>query len=672
MEWIKRLFRRHRQEHEFDRELEFHIDALTRDNIARGMTLEEARRQALLDFGGSAQMREAMDEVHRLPLIETFIANLRFGLRMLRKSPTLSATMVLTLALGIGANTAVFSAIDAVLIRPLPFPRADRLMLLQQIHHKNNSPSVPVAPVRLEDWNRMNSTFQALTGYYTEDVSETSGALPEKMTRAYVSPRFLEVWGVQPALGRDFSSEELAYGGPDAVLITDRLWRRRFNDDPGVIGRKLHFGNQAQIIVGVLPASFLFPVRSVDLFGVIPPSSPYTTSRESTWYTVIGRLKPGATLDQARADLALVQSRLAAQFPATDGDLGVNIVPLKEHIVRSSRESLWILFAGVSLFLLIACSNIAGLLLARSAQREEEIAIRFALGARRRVVIAQLLTEVFLLASLGSIAGLSISFGAARVFCEMVRDLPRVDEITVNWRIITYSLGCALVTTFLCGIFPAFRSTRGRLGASLARNSRTQVSARSPMQWSLVGVQIALAVTLLIGSGLLLRSFQELGRVSPGFDPSHVLTLHVSASWGETGDMKGMTHRINRTLEALRATPGVEDAATAGSLPGISRAYPLETKVLDADVDPSRKIIADMRFVSPGYFSTVENPGARRGVMPRHRRPDWDCGESHLRRHIFRWKDRAGPSSPVCCWQLSAGRRNSRRRRRFPRARARS
>ncbi|HEY6970174.1 MAG TPA: ABC transporter permease [Candidatus Angelobacter sp.] len=540
--------------------------------------------------------------------METLNANLRFAVRILRKSPTLSVTIILTLALGIGANTAVYSAIDAVLIRPLPFPRAGELMLLQQVTHKSKTGSVMVAPIRLEDWNRMNSSFQALTGYYTEDVSETSGTLPEKITRAYVAPRFLQVWGVQPALGRDFSAEERTYGGPDAVLISDRLWRQRFNADPGVLGQKLHFGRQAQTIVGVMSPWFLFPVRGVDVFGVIPVPSPYSTSRESTWYTVVGRLKPGVTIDEARSDLNVVQSRLAAQFPKTDGDLGVRMVPLKENIVQTSRESLWVLFAGVSLLLLIACSNIAGLLLARSAQREEEIAIRFALGARRRAIITQLLTEVFLLAFLGSMVGLALSAMAPKVFHAMASDLARVDEITVNWRIVSYSLSCALITTFLCGIFPALRSTHGRPGASLARNSRTQISARSHMQWLLVGVQIALAVTLLISAGLLLRSFQQLGRVAPGFDSSHVLTLHVSASWGETGDMKGLTQRINRTLDVLRATPGIEAAASSGTLPGISRAYTLELKVEEGDVDPEHKIIADMRFVSPGYFATLEIP----------------------------------------------------------------
>jgi putative ABC transport system permease protein len=608
MEWTKRFFRRQRQQQEFDLELQHHIEALTSENLAQGMTFEEARRRALADFGGRAQFRDAMDEVHRLPLIESLTSNLRFALRMMRKAPGLAAAVIFTLALGIGANTAVFSALDAILLRPLPFPQGDRLMLLRQGNRKQQAASPFVAPVRLEDWSRMTTTFQSLTGYYTEDASETSGALPEKVTLAYVAPRFLQVWGIAPALGHDFTPEEEKHGDSDLALISDRLWRSKFNADPNVIGKKLHFATYALTIVGVMPASFLFPVRNVDIWSWIPTDSPYAQSRDAIWYTVVGRLKPGITLEQARSDMAVVQSRLGAQFPKTDADLVVELVPLKDTIIGSSRGSLWVLFAGVTLLLLIACSNIAGLLLARATHREQEISVRFALGARRGTVMAQLLTEVFLLALLGSLAGLALSVFAARAFRLMAHDLPRVDEIAVNWRIVLYSLGCALVTAFLCGIFPALRSTRGQPGAALALGSRTQVSARSRLQWWLAGVQVALAVTLLAGAGLLLRTFQQLGRVSPGFDPSHVLTLHITGSYGETVDMKALTQRINRTLDALRATPGVEAAASSATLPGISRRRESELVVPEGDVDPGRKVVADMRFVSSGYFSTLRVP----------------------------------------------------------------
>ncbi|HLW55394.1 MAG TPA: ABC transporter permease [Candidatus Angelobacter sp.] len=608
MDWLKRLFARNRQNQEFDAELQFHIDELIRENLAAGMTPDEARRRALVEFGGKTQHRAAVDEVHRIPLLETFFSNLRFALRMLRRAPGLAAAVVVTLALGVGANTAVFSAIDAVLLRPLPFPHGDQLMLLRQYDRKLKGTSEFVAPVRLNDWYRMNSTFQSITGYYSEDISETSGALPEKITTAWVAPHFFEVWGVPPALGRTFSAEELKFGGPVAAVISDRLWRRRFNADPRVLGQKLHYGKFGATIVGVMPASFLFSDRTVDIWQTVPTDSPYSQSRESTWYTVVGRLKPGVSLEQARSDIALVQSQLEVQFPATDASLSVNISPLKEITVSRSRQSLWILFAGVTLLLLIACSNIAGLLLARSTQRAQEISIRFALGAKRKAVVAQLLTEVFLLALLGSLAGLALSGVVEGVFRSMARDLPRVDEISINWRIVIYSLGCSVATTFFCGIFPALRSTHSNTAAFLAHGGRTQVSTRGSLHWALAGTQIAQAVTLLISAGLLVRSMRELGRVMPGFDPSHVLNLHISASWGETVDMKGLTQRIDRTLDALRATPGVEAAATSATLPGVTPDRPAELKVLEGDLDPSHKMVVDNRFVSEGYFSTLQIP----------------------------------------------------------------
>jgi predicted permease len=257
--------------------------------------------------------------------------------------------------------------------------------------------------------------------------------------------------------------------------------------------------------------------------------------------------------------------------------------------------------------MLIACSNIAALLLARTAEREHEISVRFSLGASRRVVIAQLLTEVLALALVGSLLGLVVEAAAAHGFHLLARTLPRAEEISLSWRVIAYSLICALMTAFLCGLFPALRATRLGLAHSLAQTARTQVSTRNRLQWVLVSVQVMLAVTLLVGAGLLVRSMQEIGRVSPGYDPSHVLTLQVSGSWGETSDMKGVVQRIDRTLDGLRTLPGVEAAATAAMLPGVPAKYQQEFKI-DGKLDPGRRVLADSRYVSSGYFDTMRIP----------------------------------------------------------------
>jgi putative ABC transport system permease protein len=608
MAWWNSWFRKGSSDAQLDSELRFHVEELTKANIAAGMAPAEARRQALLEFGGPEQIKEELRDVYRHRIADTMLANLRSAFRFIRKSPSFSIAVILTLALGIGANSAVFSAIDAILLRPLPFPDGDQLMRLAEVRPKLKSPETFVAPERLEDWNRMNSTFQAITGYYTDDSSEISGSLPEKLTRAMVAPRFLQVWGIAPALGRDFQPEEEHVGGPDAVLISDRYWRRRFGADPDVLRKKLRIGGSSYSIVGVMPASFLFPMREVDVWSPVPVDGPYTRGRENTWYAAVGRLKPSVGVEPARANLATVQAQLGKAFPKPDGDIQVLIEPLKEATVGGVRESLWVLFGSVSLLLLIACTNIVALLLARATQRRHEISVRFSLGASRGGIISQLLTEAFVLAVTGAALGLIVARGTSNIFRALAGNLPRIDEVHLDMRVVWYSLGCSVGVTLLCGLFPAIRGTRRGLAASIAQTSRTQVAARNRLQWALVGVQVALAVALLGGAGLLLRSFQALGRVSPGFEMDRVLTLHISASWGETADMAALAQRIAHIREELRSVPGVQAVATSAALPGAAREFPTELKVVGGENEVQRKIVADSRFVSPEYFDAMKIP----------------------------------------------------------------
>src|SRR6266481_5382851 len=577
--WWKSLFRKRALEAQLRSEVRFHIDELTDANIAAGMSPMEARRRAVLEFGGGEQIKEELRDVHRVRVIESAIANLKSAFRFIRKSPSFSAVIIVTLALGIGANSAVFSAIDAILLRPLPFPNGDQLMRLGQYNPRVKSPQTFVAPVRLEDWNRMNSAFQVISGYYRDDGSETSGVLPEKVAEAFVAPRFLQVLGASPALGRDFSAAEEHFGGPNAVLISDGFWRRRFHGDPNAVGKKLRINGFSYSIIGIMPASFLFPDRDADLWVPVPPDAPYAQSREYTWYSVIGRLKPRMTAEEARANLTTVQAQLGKAFPKPDADLAVAIQPLKETTVGGVRRSLWILFGSVTLLLLIACTNIVALLLARATQRQHEISVRFSLGASRGAIVAQLLTEAMVLAQAGALLGLLVARGASNVFRGLAGDLPRVEEIRLDWTIVLYSLVCSMVAMLVCALVPAIRGTRKNLSGSLAQASRSQVSGRNPLQWLLVGVQVALAVTLLAGAGLLLRSFRALGRVSPGFEASHILTFQLSMNYGETGDLKKLRQFTDRILETLRATPGVESAAISVGVPGVPFRYQTEVKI---------------------------------------------------------------------------------------------
>jgi putative ABC transport system permease protein len=610
MAWHRRFWnvvRPGRIQSDLERELQFHVRERAEELESGGMGGEEAIRQARQAFGNYTAQVERTRDMDINGGLESLVRNLRQAVRGLAKTPAFTVTVILTLAIGIGANSAVFSAIDAVLLRPSPFPHSAELVKLSQKNPK--SQDALVAPPRLEDWNRLNRTFQAITGYYTEDDSELSGELPEKLTRALVTPRFLQVWGVAPALGRDFTPQEEHFGGPNAVLISDRLWRRRFGANGELIGRKLRLGSYSFPIVGVMPASFLFPDREVDIWSPNPMDAPYAQSRTTGWFTTFGRMKPGITLEQARANLDTVQVNLGRQFPLTDARIGVVVKPLKEATVAGVRRSLWMLFGSVTLLLLIACTNIAALLLSRAAGRRHEISVRFSLGASRVSVAAQLLTEVLVLALAGSALGLTIAAEASRVFRALAKDLPRVDEIHLDWSIVLYSLACAVTATLLCGIFPAIRATRRSLAGSMAQAGRSQVSSRNPLQFTLVGVQVALAVTLLAGAGLLLRSFQELGRVSPGFDPEHVLTFHMSSSYGETGDQKGSKQRLYRVLDSLRATPGIVAAgASAFTLPGASAQYQIEVNTVEGRAETEPKMLAESRAVTPGYFATLRIP----------------------------------------------------------------
>ena len=590
-----------------EQEISFHISQLIEDMIASGIPPEEARRRAILEFGGPEQVKQKMREVHISAIADNFMFNLRSALRFLRKSPSFSTIVIATLALGIGANSAVFSAIDAVVLRPLPFPNGDELVAIYQQDARGRDANRFVAPTRLEDWNRMNSTFQAISGYYFDDLSETSESLPEKVTECLVAPRFLEVMGVSPALGREFAPNEEHWGGSSAVLISYKYWQRRFHADPDALGQKVHVGGFTSTIIGVMPASFHFPNDDVDMWTPSAPDAPFAQRRDATWFTVIGRMKRAVTLHEATADLITVQKQLGRQFPKPDADLTVVTASLKDVIVGDSRRSLWLLYGAVSLLLMIACSNIAALLLARTTEREHEVSVRFSLGASRAAIIVQLLSEVFALAFAGALAGLLIAAIAGRGFYLVAKTLPRAGEIAMNWQIVAYTMLAAVVTTLLCGLFPALRGTRRALAHSLAAGARTQTPSSGTMQWLLVGTQITLAVTLLIGAGLLLRSLQQLSQVYPGFDASRVLTFQISGSWGETTDMPKVVQRIDRTLDTIRSIPGVDAASTAAMLPGVSSLYQIQFKI-DGKADADHPVLADSRYVSVGYFDTMRIP----------------------------------------------------------------
>jgi putative ABC transport system permease protein len=610
MSWLRRVvntFRSGRVQRDIDREISFHIEERIDYLRAHGMSDEEARRAARIQFGNPLAQRDRTRDVDIAAAVDAAMRNIRYALRAMRRTPGFTATVVVTLALGIGANSAVFSAIDAVLLRPLPYPDADRLVELTQVHERSGQ--TRVAPVRLQDWIRLNTTFDGIAGYMVGEVVDTSGELPERIQNASVTAGFFDVLGVRPAMGRTFSREEhhFGYKGPEPVIFSHRRWRS-LGPDRQALDQPVRIGNSTIATIGVMPPTFEFlnaRARGIDVWIADDAGAPWTLSRTQTWFTGIGRLKPGVTLEQARADLERVQAQLGAQYPDTDRGLGVRIVPLKDTLVSGTRTSLWVLYGAVSVLLLIACTNIAALLLSRAASREHEIAVRYSLGGSRTAVAMQLLTEAAVLSFIGALIGVAVAIGASRALRLLAPDLPRVGEIAIDARILAYTMLSTLFVTFVCGLAPAIHSTRR--ARYVSGSTRTTTSARHSLQWLLVGVQIALSVTLLAGAGLLVRSIDAMSRVRLGFDPTHILTLRVSGQYGvETTDSH--IQRINRVLDSLESLPGVEGVAIASRLPGVRDYEQREFVLLEGRAETAPPLIAEARIVSPGYFAALRIP----------------------------------------------------------------
>ncbi len=539
--------------------------------------------------------------------MEALLSNVRYAVRVLARTPGFTFVVVLTLALGIGANSVVFSAMDAILWQPLGFPDADRLVAVNQ--SIPNAPISNTAPVRIEEWNEQSTTFAAITGYYRQDVSETSGDLPEKYRLANVAPRFVDVWRTEPLIGRGFTPADSQPGAAPVVLVTHRYWTTKLESDPHVLERVVRVGEQAIPIVGVMPESFRFPDRDVDLFT---PTiyEPFVLGRGNLWMRGFGRLEPGVSVEQARADLEVIQRRLAEQYPDTDRNVGVYVEALKETTVGSVRGSLWLLFGAVSVLLLIASTNIAALLLARAAKRSQEISMRLSLGAPPATIRALILVETAVLAVAGALLGLLVAAGAAAALRRLAPDFPRIEELSLDGGILLYTLAAIIAVTVACGLVPAIRAARVGSSGALSDARRTQVSARHSLQWLFVGIQVALSVVLLAGAGLLIRSFQELSRVEPGFEASRILTFRIGGTFEDFGQL---AERVQLILDELQAMPGVEATAVASPVPGMiddgsGFQFGIGTMRIDGRDDTQEPARAQIRVVSPSYFETMQIP----------------------------------------------------------------
>jgi putative ABC transport system permease protein len=500
-------------------------------------------------------------------VMKTLWQDARYGLRMLLKKPGFTLTAVITLALGIGATSTIFSFVNGILLRPLPYQDSDRLVLLDEIAAKRGNASMGVSPPNFLDWREQNRVFTSVAAYETNSYSLTGSGEPEPVSLANISYDTFEILGVVPILGRTFTAEEDRPGNDLVVILGHGLWERRFGAKPEVIGQKITLNNSPRTVIGVMPPDFKFP-EVADLWIPLAIDTREWTRNDHGW-SAIARLKPGVTLEQARSDMTAVARRIEEQNPVTNEGMGVVLIPLREGLAGDYRNSLLILMGVVGLVLLIACANVANLLLARASARAKEVAIRTALGAGRWRVFRQLLTESVVLGLMGGALGCGLAFwGIDLLLAAIPIDLPFWMKFDLDGRVLGFTAGVTLLTGLVFGAAPALQASKIDLNESLKEGARSASGAgRHRMLRSLVVAEVALSLILLIGAGLMMRSFMRLQHTDPGLNSENLLTLRVDLPSAKY-DTPEKRHTFHKELvERIGALPGVQAAGAVSRLP---------------------------------------------------------------------------------------------------------
>jgi putative ABC transport system permease protein len=549
---------------------------------------------------------------------DEMIQDLRYGARMLVKSPGFTFVVALTLALGIGANTAIFSVIEAVMLRPLPYQNPERLCVLWKSVPARNIEWDWTSYPTIQDWREQSRSFDDMAAVLLPSASEVtlqSDGGPERIQGSKVSGNFFEMLGVKPLLGRAFSDDE-ARRGDDVVVLSYGFWQRRFGGDGAIVGRRLHLDNRSATIIGVMPPNFQYPDKNAQLWLLLSTDhrwAGFQKIRLADAFSALARLKPGVSIEEARAEMNVIAGRLAQQYPATDANLGIRVVPLFDQIAGTQlRRALWILGGAVLCVLLIACSNIASLLVARGAARRKELAVRAALGADTWRLLRQLATENILLSLLGGLVGLLFAHWALRALLSIVpEDLPRADGIAINGTALAFAGALCLLTGVVFGLLPAAQIARGNLHASLNESGRS-ASAGAGVRRArglLVTMQFTFAIVLLTGAGLMVRSFLLLDAVKPGFDTTHLLTMTVRFPDEWYASKARMRAFFEEAIQNIEQLPGVHGAAVGGAVSDSFRGRAPNVSIViegrPATQDPERH---DRNMVSNGYFRLMGIP----------------------------------------------------------------
>jgi predicted permease len=620
---LRALFRRKTVEVELDEELRYHLEREAEKYRQMGASPEEAARRARLALGGPEQIRQECREARGTKFIENLIQDLRYGVRTLKANLRVTLMIVLSLAIGIGANTAIFSVTNTLLLKPLPYPNADRLTILWLRSPGIGIPQDWPSPGQYHDIKTKNHVFDETAIAIGDDYILSGLPKAIKLDGISASSSLLTMLGAKPFLGRIFLPNEDKPGKPRTVVLTYALWNQTFGGDPNILGRSITLDGKTRTIVGVLPRDFRLNHEVVPTVGGIDKPDiflplPLDAKEEQDYgpenFNILARLKPGVTMQQAQADVAIIAARIREE-KHRDPSFTISVVPLIEQVVGNVRTAVLILFGAVGLVLLIACTNVANLLLSRATVRQKEIAIRAALGAGRRRVVMQLLTESVLLGLLGGTAGLAIAAGCLFAVRQMhPGNIPRLDELGLDFQVLAFTFAISILTGIVFGLAPAFRASRVDLNATLKAGGRSSRSGglnvrRDKLRGALAIAELAVSLTLLAGAGLLVRSFVRLLNVAPGFNPEHVISMHVAA-YGPKYDQPPERSQFWEELgKRVRSLPGVTGQGAVSVLP-LTPSVGWGEMEIEGFVPPPNQpeLQVDQRIATPDYFTAMSIP----------------------------------------------------------------
>jgi predicted permease len=624
---LRSLLKRNQVEQELSEELRYHLEQKTRDYLTADLTLEEAHRKALREFGGVELSKENCRDSRSVNFLETLAQDMRFAFRMLPKSPGFTAVAILTLALGIGASTAVFSLVEAILLKPLPYPNPDRIVLPELVSPPGvnlGSEYFPWGQIQFRLLTRESHPFQFVGAFQNDSFNLTGSGEPSFLDGFRASAEFFPALGVVPALGRTFTAEEDQPGHEYEVMLSDRLWRERFSSRGDILGRAVYLNGYAYTVVGVMPPGFEFP-RAEEM-----PSSFNFPSEPQLWVplavaaqpkggpselAIIGRLKPGVSIEQAQAAMDLVTKRAEERDPQWKGWFNTRVVPLTRQVVGQTQRPFELILGAVGILLLIACSNVANLLLARSLGRSREFTLRAALGASRSRLVRQLLTESLLIAiAAGAVATLIANVGIDFVKAYGPSSIPRLGEVRLDPQVFAFALCVSVATGILFGLAPAFGATRKDLANSLKEGGRSFAGtpANPRLRNALLVSQVALALVLVVSAGLLTRTFFHLLGANGGFNPERVLTFQLPLPASKYVDQNHIVAFYQSALSRLRSIPGVESARIGETVPMGGEGESTVIRMPDHPVGSQREMpFANYTVISPGYLSSIGTPVLR-------------------------------------------------------------